>query len=520
LPKTLRIFLSSTSGDLAPYRSALEVLVHELGELFVGMEYFGARSESSLEMCLAEVQRSDIVIAVVGARYGALTDDGRSFTQREIEQARVAGLPVLVFVQRDPPTISKAEETKRAAFLSWLGRYYTWAWFSDATSLVSKVAAAIRRLELADSGQSVSGEAWREIIERANGGADFDCLTLSAHNVDRIFPVDLVAADYETRIGSPVVVAGGSGANTVAAMGRLGLRVAAAGVVGDDEDGALLRSAMTTDDVQQLLAPNRRVRLATGTTVTYTDRGGRRSIYVNPGINERFADKASSRAYQTELHSALRAARIVHYSSFTRAAERGLQESLLSHLSERAIFSLTPGALYCKLGLDRLAPLLQRANVLFLYEQQLDVLLDSDADPAQLTIAPIREKVERLYDWKRERKYHEPLAVVIKNAAGGTTTTPQSLLAATGRVQLELSEPTQATIGPEIDVRDSTGAGDASAAGILWSILHGKPLNYAVDIAYVVARSACRDLGGRGGLPTMPQLRRRWGAWVGSPHRL
>lgn len=70
------------------------------------------------------------------------------------------------------------------------------------------------------------------------------------------------------------------------------------------------------------------------------------------------------------------------------------------------------------------------------------------------------------------------------------------------------------------EVLDSTGAGDAAATGMLWAILHQQPLNYALDAAYVYARSASQKYGGRRGAPTMSELRARWRGWLASPHRL
>jgi ribokinase len=515
---TNRIFLSSTYSDLVPYRTAVENLVRKFGELFIGMEHFGARSQPSLETCLQEVRGSDVVLVLAGARYGTLSDARISFTQHEVEEARGVGIPVLVFLQEHPESVSKAEAIRQRTFVRWLKQHYTCARFEDPVSLVTQVAAGLRRLELR-SNLAGDSTAWRELGERAAAPADWDCITLAAHNVDHLYPVDRVAADYETRIRAPIVTAGGSGANTVAGLGRMGLRVAAAGSVGADKGGEFLRAELEADGVTPLLAPLRTPRRPTGRTIAFTDNLGRRSIYVEPGANERFAAASRPGSYLGNLRAAIGSARVVHYSSFTLAPERNLQEKLLGDLPQQGILSLTPGALYCKLGLDRMAPLLRRTNILFVYEQQLDALLgqNSTRDPDERSLD---EKIERLYEWKRKNHYHEPLAVVIKNAPNSTSTTPQQLRGVVGRTEIEMSQPTQASIAPTVDVRDSTGAGDASATGLLWAILQMEPFNYALDISYVFARSACSEYGGRAGLPTVAQVKRRWRTWVGSPHRL
>lgn len=511
-----RIFLSSTYTDLVPYRSAVENLIRKFGELFVGMEHFGARSQPTIETCLEEVDNSDVLIVLVGGRYGTPADGGTSFTQREVERAEVSNLAIFVFIQQNPAPVSKTEAARRRSFVRWLQGRYTWASFEDEVSLVTEVAAVLRRVErrfpLTDD-----SDAWRELIERAGAAADWDCITLSAHNVDHVYSVDRVAADYETRLYEPKVTPGGSGANTIAGLGRMGLRVGAAGAVGNDDDGAMLRSALEDDNVTPMLVPLRGKRHPTGRTIAFTDDEGRRSIYVEPGANEQFATKAKTGSYLPDLRSAMSSTRLIHYSSFTLAPERNLQEQLIKRLSKQSILSLTPGALYCKLGLDRLSPLLKRANVLFLYEQQLDALLQQE--PGNGGNPPLKDKISQLYKWKRRRGYHEPLAVVIKNASYAHSTSPRQLQGVVGRTRIEVSEPTQATVSSPSRIRDSTGAGDASATGMLWAILQMQPFDYALDLAYVFARSACSQYGGRAGLPTESQLRRRWRTWIGTPYR-
>lgn len=470
---------------------------------------------------MEEVKDSDVVVVLVGERYGTLAEEGLSFTHHEVRQARAAGIPVLCFIKADPGKVAGTEAARRRAFANWLRAQYTCAGFTDETSLITEIAAALRRLDYRlRSGRIAEADgAWMELIERANSAANWDCVAVAAHNVDHLYPVDCVAADYETRIKAPIVVPGGSGANTAAGLGRMGLRVAAAGAVGSDEDGARLREALEVDAVEPLLAPLPDGQRPTGRTLAFADHSGRRSIYVEPGANERFAVASRTDGYMSELRAAVSSARVVHYSSFTLAAERGLQEKLTHDLPERALLSLTPGALYCKLGLDRLAPLLRRANILFVYEQQLDMLLgqglDGNGKKRQLD-----EKLDALYAWKKRNGFHEPLAVVIKNASSVNATTPQQLRGAVGRTEVEAIQPTQASIEPTVAVRDGTGAGDASAAGLLWAVLQMQPLHYAIDISYVFARSASSRYGGREGLPNRRQLKRRWKSWVGSLHDL
>jgi sugar/nucleoside kinase (ribokinase family) len=64
---------------------------------------------------------------------------------------------------------------------------------------------------------------------------------------------------------------------------------------------------------------------------------------------------------------------------------------------------------------------------------------------------------------------------------------------------------------PVLRVRtvDSTGAGDAFHGAVAWGLLHGWPPSRLLRLAAVVAALKCRAAGGRRGLPTLPEVRRR-----------
>jgi ribokinase len=57
-----------------------------------------------------------------------------------------------------------------------------------------------------------------------------------------------------------------------------------------------------------------------------------------------------------------------------------------------------------------------------------------------------------------------------------------------------------------VAARDTTGAGDAFAAALAWSLLVGRPLEDAVRLAAAAGALACRELGARGALPDRSEL--------------
>ncbi len=57
-----------------------------------------------------------------------------------------------------------------------------------------------------------------------------------------------------------------------------------------------------------------------------------------------------------------------------------------------------------------------------------------------------------------------------------------------------------------VDVRDTTGAGDAFHAGFVWGLLEGLSAEATLRIANATAALNCRALGAQGGLPTRAQV--------------
>lgn len=109
----MRFFISSTFEDLKEYRKYtieyLTNLTDKKSGSFAAMEYFVASEETSKEVCLAELEKSDIVIGIYGSRFGWVEEEtGRSMTEIEFDRAVELGIPVLAFV-----TYHKQEDKQR-----------------------------------------------------------------------------------------------------------------------------------------------------------------------------------------------------------------------------------------------------------------------------------------------------------------------------------------------------------------------------------------------------------------------
>jgi sugar/nucleoside kinase (ribokinase family) len=364
------------------------------------------------------------------------------------------------------------------------------------------------------------GAALAELRDRAaaSTGMAFAQLAVSAHNLDRIYFVDRDVVDPESRVGGVAVeAAGGAGANTAFALARFGHRVAVAGMIADDRYGALLRQSLEQEDIDStnLLVVPGSAEARTGHTYIFTDPHGRRQDYVDPGVNELFAQKLrDDKLARGRLADTVRQARQLNLSSFTGDAERRLQEDLLRDVPEETLVTFDPGTFYSHLGLDRLTAFVLRCDVLYVYEDRLLQLVANSSAETGPGEHSFRGALEALFRW-RAMRVGRPLVVVVKRARQPSgkvaTETYDMITLAVGRSTVEdlVSAHVRASLEPL--VADITGQGEAIAAGIHLGILSGAPLDECADLAFVLANEANSEIGARPGLPRRPTI---VGAWA------
>jgi len=117
-----KVFLSSTSEDLEPYRAAAHDAAIGAGFYPIQMEYFAASGQHApLEACLHRVAEADVVVLIVAYRYGWVPDDQKgdekkSITWLECEKARADKKEMLAFVVDEKhPWDEKLKENYRIA---------------------------------------------------------------------------------------------------------------------------------------------------------------------------------------------------------------------------------------------------------------------------------------------------------------------------------------------------------------------------------------------------------------------
>jgi len=253
---------------------------------------------------------------------------------------------------------------------------------------------------------------------------------------------------------------GGSAANVAVGISRLGRRVGFVGKLGDDENGQLLLRAFEQErvDMQGIIIEAGR---PTASCFVGVDRDGNRVIFVLPG--------ASLIETTAELDLGHLPGRVLYIGPAyvevaTAAAATGRERGV-------TVFC-APGGGWGSDGLAQLHPVLE----------QVDVLLVSRSEAADLTgLTTPSEAIRRL------GRMSPPVVI--------------ETLGAQGAMVLENERLTTVTAFAVAQVRDTTGAGDAFAAGLVVGFLEGLDWEAAAQLGCATAALKVRHVGARSGLP-------------------
>lgn len=105
MDKRYQVFVSSTYADLQQERQKVIQALMEMDCIPAGMELFPAADEEQWEFIKRVIDDCDYYILIIGGRYGSLTTEGISYTEKEYDYAISIGLKVLAFVHERPDEI-------------------------------------------------------------------------------------------------------------------------------------------------------------------------------------------------------------------------------------------------------------------------------------------------------------------------------------------------------------------------------------------------------------------------------
>ncbi len=105
MEKRYQVFVSSTYADLQEERRNVIQALMEMDCIPSGMEIFPAVDEEQWEFIKKVISDCDYYILIIGGRYGSITSEGISYTEKEFDFAVSIGLKVIALLHKNPEDI-------------------------------------------------------------------------------------------------------------------------------------------------------------------------------------------------------------------------------------------------------------------------------------------------------------------------------------------------------------------------------------------------------------------------------
>ncbi|MEM0350288.1 MAG: carbohydrate kinase family protein [Archaeoglobaceae archaeon] len=283
-----------------------------------------------------------------------------------------------------------------------------------------------------------------------------------ALNLDKIYKVDKIPkADEEGFVRDLQIFPGGSAANTIVGLARLGIKTAYIGKVGDDAEGRILLEDLEREGVSTEAVIKAKGR--SGTAMIFVDDNGNRAILVDPGVND------TIRYDEIDLDFALKHS-LIHLTSFICKNGFDSFESQKKIVNEFELVSFDPGLPYAERGKKEMMPILKRTTIFLPNKVEIEKMFELDYKSAaeeciSMGIEVVVVKLGEKGCWIKSKKE-------------------------------ELFVPTF-----KVNVIDTTGAGDAFNSGFLYGYLKGKDLEKCGKLGNYVASLCIQQIGARTGLP-------------------
>jgi ribokinase len=260
---------------------------------------------------------------------------------------------------------------------------------------------------------------------------------------------------------------GGSAANTIVALARMGFQTKFIGKVGEDEEGDFLLENLRPVDKGLISRGGK-----SGACLVVLDRHQDRFLFVRGNAN-------NTLTFDGIKLDELKDISWMHFTSFIGELPFEAQKALLNHLDPSVKLSMDPGEIYAKKGLDKIRPLIKRCHILFLTEREVRLLTDQDLSSGAKALMEIG-----------------PSVLVCKKGNQGS-----HILTKKGDFEVPAIK---------IEVVDNTGAGDVYNAGFLAGLFLGRSLRESALFATVVVAGSVNGYG-RDCYPTEEDLKNFYG---------
>lgn len=245
----MKVMVSSVIQTFEEFRAAAVEAARVLGHDVLRSEDLAAGTDSAERACLDLVRRADVVLLLLGARYGNTTSRGLAPTHAEYREARELGKDVLAFVQIATP------ESAQGALINEVREWatgMTLAKFTTPAQLRDEVIRALKNLELSRSRGQLNAsemtaraeERLRAVAAKVNRGSLVVAVAPGpSHALVR--PREMAgdelqrALEQDALYGAPVVLSRGETVRTRAVRGSIVIEQSA-GQITLDADGTVV----------------------------------------------------------------------------------------------------------------------------------------------------------------------------------------------------------------------------------------------------------------------------------------
>ena len=256
---------------------------------------------------------------------------------------------------------------------------------------------------------------------------------------------------------------GGSAANTITALARMGLSAKFIGKVGEDVEGDFLLDNLKPAQTDLICRGGK-----SGICLVVLDRHQDRFLFGSGNAN-------STLEFDEIKLGELKDISWIHLSSFIGEPPFEAQKALLNWIDASTGVSLDPGETYVRKGLAKIRPLIERCHILFLTEKEIRMLTHLD-----------------LFDGAKSLMGMGPSILICKKGSRGS--------------HIFSKEKDFAVPAIQVEVVDNTGAGDVYNAGFLAGLFLGRSLEESALFATKVAAKSAMGYG-RDCYPTEEDLR-------------
>ncbi|MEM2915999.1 MAG: carbohydrate kinase family protein [Candidatus Woesearchaeota archaeon] len=259
---------------------------------------------------------------------------------------------------------------------------------------------------------------------------------------------------------------GGGGTNTAVAFSRLGLKTAWIGEVGTDLHAKTLLDEMKREKVDFL---GGKARGMTGYSVILTGLEHDRSILAFKGVNDKLAPyEVPWKKLRTKWF---------YFSAMMNQSFETLKKMAMFAKKKGISYAFNPSMYIAKMGTKALKPIIDGCDLLVMNKEEAQALTG-------MHTAGCKELLSEL-------QKHAKIAVI--------TDGPRIVHAYNGFEHYQL-------IPPHIKVVETTGAGDAFAAGMLAGIIIKKNLKEAMQWGMAEAAAVIQQVGAKQNLLTRRQI--------------